>query len=332
MRRKTAKGMSKAAKVLGAGAFLLLVLGSLGWVYGSSFLTGTLEVALAKQGSIEHNKSVTAVFANEEVLVTASAAGKPDYLVEEGQRVRKGEPIAAMKPEGVTLNQSTSGSVAQVIAPAGGLFYYKTDGMESILTPGNLLAMDLSKALEQSAASTLKSTEGSTGETSTQAAGTSTKEVTAIAQNGGVIGKITNNHLPTVAVVKIPVQGHKLEESLRFLIHDRVYSAKVLRLLDNPQGLVVQFSQYIDGTALQRAQEISWVEKPASEGVILPKSSLWGKGEEVGVYVLQEGIVQFRKVKVIDENEQAVCIEGLPHGISVITNPRSGLDGLSRRG
>lgn len=309
MRRKTAKGIRTAKKLFGIGVLVLLFLSSLGWVYRSSFLTGTLEVKLAKQGSIEHTQIISVVFANEEVPIKAPAAGKPEFLGKEGQRFRRGDQVAVMKPEGVALDQNVPKTGVQVVAPIGGILSYRTDGLESILTPDNLLAMDLSKVLEQS--STSKNEEG-------------------LVQSGGTIGKITNNLRPTVAVIKIaPNEEHKLGKTLKFTINGQGYSAKVVRLLKDPQGMVVQFNQYVAGTAKQRMQEISWTTRPAVEGIIVPKSTLWNKGEEQGVYVAQGGVIQFRKVKVLDENEEDVSVDGLPPGIPVIINPRSGLEGLT---
>lgn len=309
MTRKTNKGIGVAIKLLGIGVLMLLLLGSLGWVYRSSILTGSLKVELAKQGSIEHIQTLSAVFANEEVPIKAPAAGKPEFIGKEGQRFRKGDQVAVMRPEGVALGQNGARADVPVLAPMGGILSYGADGLESILSPDNLLTMDLSKVLEQS--------------------GTS-KDGEGAVQNGGVIGKITNNLRPTVAVIKIASTAeYKLGKTLKFTINGYGYSAKVVRLLDNPPGIVVQFNQYVEGTAKQRMQEISWTSRPAVDGVILPKSTLWNKGEEQGVYVVQGGVIQFRKVKVLDENEQEVCIEGLPHGIPVIINPRSGLEGLT---
>jgi putative membrane fusion protein len=309
MTRKKTKEIGVAKKLLGIGVLVLLLLGSLGWVYRSSILTGSLKVELAKQGSIEHIQTVSAVFANEEVPIKAPAAGKPEFIGQEGQRFRRGDQVAVMRPEGVDLAQKDPKAGVPVLAPIGGILSYGADGLESVLSPDNLLTMDLSKVLEQSAFA---------------------KDGEGVVQNGGLIGKITNNLRPTVAVIKIaPTEENKLGKTLKFTINGYGYSAKVVRLLEYPPGLVVQFNQYVEGTAKQRLQEISWISRPAVEGVILPKSTLWNKGEEQGVYVVQGGVIQFRKVKILDENEKEVCIEGLPHGIPVIINPRSGLDSLT---
>ena len=307
--RKKSKGMAMAKKVLGVGVLVVLLLGSLGWVYRSSFLTGSLEVELAMQGSIKHNETVSAVFANEEVPIQAPAAGKPEFLGKEGQRFRKGDTVAVMKSEGAAPGQNMARAEVKVIAPIGGLLYPITDGLEAILTPNNLLNMDLSKVITQSS---------------------ETNRVEEMVQSGRSIGKIVNNLRPTVAMIKIaPTEEHKLGKNLKFIINGQTYSAKVVRLLEDPEGIVVQFYQYIEGTAKLRVQEISWIARPDVNGVIIPKSALWNKGEEQGAYVVLDGIIQFRQVKVLDENEQNICVEELPHGIPVITNPRSGLDALT---
>lgn len=307
--RKKSKGIRTAQKILGLGFLVLLLLGSFGWVYRSNFITGSLKVELAMQGEIDHNQRVSAVFANEEIPIQAPAAGTPEFLGKEGQRFRKGEPIAIIRAEGVAPGQNSKKGEVSVSAPVGGLVYYETDGLESILTPTNFLTMDLSKALVQSS---------------------QPNRIEGMVQNGGSIGKIVDNLRPTVAFVKIvPTAEHELGKYLKFIINDQTYNAKIVRLLEEPQGIVIQFSQYIEGTAKQREQDIFWVTRPKVKGVIIPKGALWNKGEEQGAYVVLDGVLQFRKVKVLDENEQNICVEGLPHGIPVVTNPRSGLDGLT---
>lgn len=312
MRRNFRRRFYKVTRVLGLGIFIVLLLGSLGWVYRSSFLTGSLKVDLAKQGSIEHYQTVSAVFANEEVLVKSPAAGIPKFLVGEGERIRKGEVIAVIEPVGATPGQGVTSAANQVYAPRGGLVFSSVDGLETILTPENLIDMDLSKVLQQMI----------------EPPQTAQNMEVGVA-NGRVIGKVVNNLQPTVAVVKMDPEGYKVGKNIKLIINEQSYSAKILRLLEDPKGLVVQFNQYIDGTSQQRLLDISLVVKPSVSGIIIPKSSLWIKGEEHGVYVVKEGAIQYRKVKILDENDQVICVDNLPHGIPIITNPRAGLDGLT---
>lgn len=332
MKRNPRSGIHRVMRVLGVGVLLLLLLGSLGWVYRSNFLTGSLKVELAKQGSIEHLQTITAVFANEETLLKAPSAGSPEFLVQEGERVRKGDSIVVIKSGGVALGQEMATTSNQVQAPIGGIVFASIDGLETYLTPENLLAMDVGKILQQTVV-TQDHSQATEGDQAAQA--TQDTQVVQASQNPGdyvasgkVMGKIVNNLKPTVAVLNINTQGYEVGNTVKLVINNQSYNAKILRLLDNPQGMVVQFNQYINGTSKQRVQDISLVVKPSVSGVLIPKSSLWIKGEEQGVYVVQEGALQYRKVKILDENDQVICVENLPHGIPIVSNPRTGLDGL----
>ncbi|AGA70204.1 hypothetical protein Desdi_2792 [Desulfitobacterium dichloroeliminans LMG P-21439] len=337
MKRSPRTLIYRMIRVVGVGALLLLLIGSLGWVYRSNFLTGSLKVELAKQGDIEHQQTVSVVFANEETLLKAPAAGTPKFLAQEGERIRKGEPIATIQSGGVALGQDSISQSNTLVAPIGGLVYSATDGLETFLTPENLVSMDVSKILQQTVANSSESVAKSTipqNDPTTQEAQAS--QSTQALQNtsgsvasGKVIGKIVNNLLPTVAVVKVDTKGYEVGKNVKMLINGQSFTAKIMRLLDDPQGLVVQFNQYIDGTSRERFQEIALVVKPTVSGILIPKSSLWIKGEEQGVYVVQESAIQYRKVKILDENDQVICVENLPHGIPVIINPRMGLDGLT---
>ncbi|SHN81412.1 HlyD family efflux transporter periplasmic adaptor subunit [Desulfitobacterium chlororespirans] len=318
MKRSPRRGIYKVVRVFGVSVFLLLLLSSLGWVYRSSFLTGSLKVEIARQGSIDHLQTVAAVFANEETLLKAPGAGTPEFLVQEGERVRKGDLIARIHSGGVALGQENAASAHDLYTSSGGIVFSAIDGLETYLTPENLLAMDVGKILQptQGLSATQEAQESPPSQSSESVAA------------GKVIGKIVNNLKPTVAVLKVETKGYEVGKSVKLIINDQNYSAKILRLLDDPHGLVVQFNQYINGTSQKRLQDISLVQRPSVSGVLVPKSSLWNKGEELGVYVVKEGAIQYRKVKILDQNDQFICVENLPHGIPVITNPRMGIDGL----
>ncbi|MEA5022431.1 hypothetical protein SDC9_05021 [bioreactor metagenome] len=321
MKRSPRRGIYKVVRVVGVSVFLLLLLGSLGWVYRSSFLTGSLKVEIARQGSIDHLQTVAAVFANEETLLKAPGAGTTEFLVQEGERVRKGDLIARIHSGGVVLGQENAATAHDLYASSGGIVFSVIDGLETYLTPENLLAMDVGKILQPTQ-------ELSTTQEAQEAQEPSPPQSSGSVAAGKVIGKIVNNLKPTVAVLKVEPKGYEVGKSVKLIIDDQNYSAKILRLLDNPHGLVVQFNQYINGTSQKRLQDISLVQRPSVSGVLVPKSSLWSKGEEQGVYVVKEGAIQYRKVKILDQNDQVICVENLPHGIPVITNPRTGIDGL----
>lgn len=290
------------------GLIFIMLVGGVGWCYRSSFIAGTIKFATAETGTINHERIVAATFANQEWSVLAPLSGKVEYIGGDGRRIRRGEQVATIKPEGAAPGTKASGINQSITAERGGLFFQQSDGLEPILTSENLISMDLNKLLTQTPVAK------TTGDTF---------------QTGEVIGKIVNNLIPTMAFLELSdIDELIVGKTMRVAIGKQTISAKILRKSDQPKGVIVQFPYYIDGSAVQRRQDVSWVFRPPTNGVLIPKSALWTKGEELGVFLWSEGIVQFRKVKVLDEDDNMVCIENLPSGIPVVITPRDGLEGL----
>lgn len=293
------KGKRSKIRYFWLSILFLCIAGGVVWCYRSTFIAGTIKFATAETGTITHERQVQATFANEESLVLSPLSGNVEYLGEDGQRVRRGDPVAVVHS---VQNQT-------IAAGTSGLFLHKSDGLESIITSENLLTMDLTKLLAQSA--------------SIKGGGESV-------HTGDMLGKIVNNLRPTVAFLEVPdVNELVVGKTLRLKIDGQTLNTKILRKSEEPKGVVVQFPNYVDGTAQQRHQEITWVYNSPTSGVLIPKSALWTKGEELGVFLWSEGVVQFKKVKVLDENEDKACIKDLPNGIPVVITPRNGLEGLA---
>jgi len=290
------------------GILFIVMVGGVVWCYRSTFISGTIKFAAAQSGTINHERPIAATFANQELIVLAPLAGKVQYIGEDGQRIRRGEPVAAVLPEGAAPGTKENAQNKTITAAIGGLFFRQSDGLESILTGENLIMMDLNKLLTQTA---------------------NVKMGVETVQAGEVIGKIVNNLTPTVAFLELPsIDGLSDGKSVRLTVGNQTVSAKILRRSDQPKGVIVQFPHYIDGTGVQRRQEVTWIYRSPTNGVLIPKAALWTQGEELGVFLWSEGVVQFRKVKVLDEDEEWACIENLPSGIPVVTTPRDGLEGL----
>jgi hypothetical protein len=297
----------KAVYRLFWGILLLMLVGGVLWCYRSSLTAGTIKFALAQPGIITHERKVTATFANMETPILAPSSGKIQYLAQDGLRYRRGEPVATILPEGAAPGM-TSEFAKTILAPAGGLFYRQTDGLETIMTGENLLEMDLSKLLAQSA---------------------TVKTPAVLVKAGEIVGKIVNNLSSTEAFIALPsLDGLVIGNTLKIKLENQTVSAKIVRKSEKPCGVVVQFPYYIDGSAVQRCQEVTWIYKPPTNGVLIPKSALWTQGEVLGVYLWNDGVLHFQKVKVLDENDTSACIENLTSGIPVVITPREGLDGL----
>lgn len=291
------------------GILFLALIGGVLWCYRSSLTAGTVKFALAQPGTINHERKVTATFANQELPVYAPVSGKLQFLGRDGERYRRGEPLATIEPEGATPGTSGLGSKQSVLSPSGGLFFSQSDGLETIVTGENMLNTDLNKLLAQIAAE---------------------KNPGTTVQKGEAVGKIVNNLIPTVAFVELSsLDGLVVGKRFSLKIGDKTLSTKILRKSEQPRGVVVQFPYYIDGSALHRRQEIVWICEPPTNGVLIPKSALWTRGEELGIYLWSDGVVHFQSVKVLDENDTQACIENLTSGVPVVITPRDGLDGLA---
>ena len=88
------------------------------------------------------------------------------------------------------------------------------------------------------------------------------------------------------------------------------------------------FPHYINGSATQRRQEVRWIYRSPTNGVLVPKSAVWIQGEEQGVFLWSEGVIHFRRVTIVDQDDNFVCIENLNSGVPVVITPRDGLEGL----
>ncbi len=290
------------------GLMLIVLTGGVVWSYRSSFIAGTLEFTLAQTGTISHERIVNATFANQELPVITPLSGKVVYAVEDGQRIRRGDLVATVQPEGAAPGTKDTAQNQTITAATGGLFFQQSDGLESVLTSENLVAMDLNKLLAQTS-------DGKATGTTVQA--------------GEIVGKIVNNLVSTVAFLEMSsLDELTVGKTMGLAIGNQRVRAEVLRKSDQPRGVIVQFPHYIDGTAAQRRQEVTWIYSSPTSGVLIPKSALWTQGEELGVFLWNEGIVQFKKVKVLDQDDDMACIENLQSGIPVVITPRDGLEGL----
>lgn len=305
---KRVKGKKKK-RYLGKALLAVFLMVGIIWVYRSTWMAKTLEFAVVETGTIAHETTVKATFANREYFVNAPLAGRVEFAGQNGQRFRKGETIALVSAEGVAPGVKGVPAAQPVVAPKGGILYQWLDGLETIITPENMLMMDLAKLLAQP-------------RTQTSYQGT-------VVQNGQAFGKLVNNLNPTVGFVEIPsLEGLSLGDTLKFTVDGKAQSGKIVRKTEQPRGVVVEFNQYVEGSVENRQREIIWKAKPPVSGPLIPKSALYVQGEELGVYVVSEGVIRFKRVKVIDQNEEQVCVEDLPSGMAVVTNPRSGLEGL----
>lgn len=285
--------------VIGAGGFA--------WTKRAIWTTETLKFVQVEQGQITHEVPVQATFANQENLLPAPISGKVQFTGTDLQRFRRGEQVAAIQPDGIIPGGKPAPGAQAIITAQGGLFYRQTDGLETLFTAANFMNMDLGQLLAQAA---------------------HPKDAVTSVQAGEPIGKIVNNLQPSVAFIELPsLQDVVIGKYLNLLVNGQAQKVKVLRKSQNPQGVVVQFSAFLDGSVEKRKQQVFWMESPPVNGLIVPAQTLWTQDGVQGVFAMVGGVVRFRKVTVQDRDVDRVCVSGLAAGTTVVTNPRFGIEG-----
>jgi len=303
------KGKRRKPTVWFWGVVILALVVGASWFYRANFSSNVIKYALAQTGTITHERKVMATFANKEQPIPAPSAGSVKFIGEEGQRFRRGDSVATMQPAGAAPGTKVENGQSQtILAPMGGLFFHQTDGLETILTAENLTSVDLDKLLTSPA---------------------NVKIPGATVQTGEFVGKIVNNLIPTQAFLELTsLEGLIVGKTMRLTVGDQTVSAEILLKSEKPRGVVVLFPHYIDGSAAKRRQEVSWVYQASTSGVLVPKSALWTQGEDLGVFLWSGGVIHFKKVKVLDQNDAQACLENITSGIPIVITPRNGLEGL----
>ncbi len=301
-------GKLRIKNLISVLVILTVLFGGVLWFYRTVLISKMLSFAYAQQGEIKHGIKVKATFANREYVIYSNVAGKVQFLGADGERFRRGDVVANVQPEGTapgTINENQG--AAALVAPNSGLFFHKVDGYETFLTQENLRGSNLTDLLAEKG----------------------TVQETDLIQPGGAAGKIVNNLVPTEAFIEMPALDNiVIDKNISFTIAGQVKTAKIILKSENPLGIVVQFNQFIDESVENRRQEIVWNSQPSVKGIIIPKSSLWPKGEEMGVYVLFNGVIRYQKVVILDQDETQVCVEGLSGGLPVVINPKNGIEGM----
>lgn len=302
--------MGKREKAINSFWIILIILTASGvlWFNRSNLTAGSVEFAIAETGTINHERKVMATFVNQETPILTSISGKIKYIGKDGQRFRRGEAVATLQADGAAPGMLHDNAQNQVLqTEIGGLFFRQNDGLESILTRENLITMDLEKLLAQTP---------------------NPKTPGSSVQAGEVVGKIVDNLSPTMAFLELSsIDGLVEGKTLRIRAGNQTVNARILRKSEQPKGAIVQFPHYMDASLADRRHEVTWIYRPAVTGVLVPKSALWTKGEEQGIFLWSEGVVQFKKVKILDQDDSQVCIENIPNGIPVVITPRDGLEG-----
>lgn len=293
---------------------IVLMVGLVMWNYRTSWAAANLTVDSARQDLLKHEKQVKAVFANTEIILNSPAEGRITLPEEDGLRFRKDDVVARVTPTGIDYS-SNKGALA-VKASSSGLFYSVRDSLEQIITPENLMNMELNSLLSQAP--------------EPQTVRVNQEDPSSLVNKYSPIGKIVNNLYPSWMFIYLEATDTMhTGDSAKFTINQEEYTGTVMRVSNDPKGAVIRLSQYVTGSTEQRTQDILWSYNPAKRGVLIPLSAVCTFGEEKSVYIVQDNIVRYRSIRIIDSNHEEACVEGITEGTQVVTNPKKGIEGWS---
>lgn len=265
--------------------------------------TAFVRTVNAQLGVLEHIVEAPGIIVRQEQVVAAPLTGTLKWQAAAGERLAIGTPVATI---------TTAGGVEQTVTmPAAGMIIKKLDGFEGVLQPA-ILEQPTTLDVEKLSDTKAKVQEIADG---------------AEVQQGSFIFKIINNYVwYYVAQFEedtfAKLAGEKAA-NLRLSLDDTTtVRAQIMEVKEEDGTVTAVFSleEQLGDCYEERFANVEIVTQ-STTGIVLPASALRVRGDETGVYVLDQSLVRYRQVEVLTTEAQQVVVRGLPTGIPVITNP-----------
>jgi putative membrane fusion protein len=241
------------------------------------------------------------VIVREETVIAAPVTGTVRWVAEPGERLSVGSRAAVITAE--------NGMQRNIYVPASGVMVPELDGLEGLLHPKALESIDL-KEIRRMRQKILATAEG--------------EEV----RQGTILLKVVNNYIwyfvSDIPVDELELLADRKTVPLRFDFAPDVEVSATWSELERDERLarvVFEIREEVAGCFTRRLAEAEVVAR-RTRGLILPETALLERGEDTGVYILDKAVVRFRPVEVLDYDGDTVVVSGVPHGFTVITNPR----------
>lgn len=295
--------------------FLLLML----TVYQGSglvrllMLRATVQVDTIKEDALREMIPVTGMLIKEETLLRSPIKGNIELLVQEGERVSKGEAVA--KIQAVSLDTPGGTAEKEIYTPKGGLFSTNIDGLEELINPANLELL----SLRQLSSITKKIPTG----------GKQAVQVDA----GQVAAKLIDNLNPLLIYLELPKERIKQqwqpEDIIKFTYQDTVCSGRVVKIESVKDKLLCLLSvrQYPEQLVMLREASLKLITRELS-GYLVPEKSLVYRDKQPGLYIVKKQRVRWLAVEVVGILQGQAVIKGdtVTGGLRYITNPQTILE------
>lgn len=267
---------------------------------GNQIRTAMVQTEEVKATVLEHVETGYGLLHGTESLIIAQADGKVEPLVEEGERVRKGNAVLKIGDAYSWTNHA-------------GRVSYELDGLESTEDLNAICSTNLE--------------EGYNVQHSSQ------KQGIPDGVNGQPVAKVVNVFDEVYLYATVPYSAYtgSLEVDqrvkLRFVDTGEQMTARVVEMLDTPDGfryLKLKLGNVKETVFQQRIYKIELLYDQMN-GVVVSSDILVEKDGQTGVYYLQKGFVFWEPVTLgqpWDETGKVVVESGLEDGMIIVTTPQ----------
>lgn len=244
------------------------------------------------------------ILIKEEKVVKSPANGKLQCLAEDGERLEVGAPAAQVFSYGQESGEEESYKIS---TPYAGIFCIHVDSLESVLTPGNLDVLELSK-LEKIGSGTIPEGRVSKGQPAF---------------------KIIDNLAPLYFYTQIPKKAcprNLTEESvwMQAAWENLPLMMRPLRVWDrgNNWDCIFQLSEYPEAIIHCRGVQVKAAVGRIS-GLIVPRKAIVYRGGEPGIFTVNKKKALWVPVQIEGElaEEAAVSGPGLSENTRYVINP-----------
>lgn len=264
----------------------------------SSFKDLLIRTEVVRPAWAEKKVPATAWVVRKEKTIVAPISGVVKPLINDGERVRVGDKIAVVEGG---LDSRGNPLHLNIMVDSSGYICFHPDGLEKILTPGNLDKIVPDQLLNR------------------------TLEVKPVAKvnSGQPFAKIIDNLSPLFLYIPRDEEGQPTVAPAQQLWYrvsgqDRLEEAEVVTV--TPKAVVLKLSRWNSQLQETRKAEVELVYSRIY-GILVPRSAIVEKDMAKGIYVVHEGKVKWKSIKVIADWGEELIIDGLEPGTRIILNP-----------
>ncbi|MDD4343702.1 MAG: HlyD family efflux transporter periplasmic adaptor subunit [Eubacteriales bacterium] len=289
----------KVNKVFQFVIFLFLLIFLVNSAYNYILNNFIIKTEVIKEGLLLKGYDTQAFIFGNETLIKAESNGPVTLLVTEGQRISKRYPIA-----------SSAGQ--NILSPVSGVVTFKYDKLEEYGDPFesttfNFEEIKLNYSQEDSSAK---------------------KDFL----KGDVILKIQDNLVKPKLYLELPISNFKeplqINQvlSLKFPEEEKPLRLTITKLKGLGQNALI-ILEFLDmPEKYNRIQDVKIISEQIKTFMI-PKKSLTTFNGKEGIYTVVKGLINFKEISIIGEEEEYYLTDSLSTTTEIVSNPRFASEG-----